>query len=81
MWRLRSGGLLSTNLTRKSSTSNLTPYMVPGPTPSKSRPNRYWSEVYSLVMHKLTKQEVKLQEAVFEIFNGEEDLVEDLKLV
>jgi len=73
--------LSSVNLTRKSSTSNLTPYRVPGPTPSKSRPTRYWSEVYSSVLHKLTKQEVKLQEAVFEIFNGEEDLVEDLKLV
>ena len=33
------------------------------------------------MVHKLTKQEVKLQEAVFEIFNGEEDLVGDLKLV
>jgi len=71
----------SVNLTRKSSTSNLTPYRVPGPTPSKSRPTRYWSEVYSSVVHKLNKQEVKLQEAVYEIFNGEEDLVEDLKLV
>ena len=68
-------------LARKSSTSNLTPYKVPGPTPSKSRPTRYWSEVYSAVVHKLSKQEVKLQEAVFEIFNGEDDLVEDLKLV
>jgi len=71
----------SVNLTRKSSTSTLTPYRVPGPTPSKSRPTRYWSEVYSSVVHKLNKQEVKLQEAVFEIYNGEEDLVEDLKLV
>lgn len=71
----------SVNLTRKSSTSTLTPYRVPGPTPSKSRPTRYWSEVYSSVIDKLTKQEVKLQEAVFEIYNGEEDLVEDLKLV
>ena len=26
-------------------------------------------------------QEIKLQEAIFELFNGEEDLVEDLKLV
>jgi len=71
----------SVNLARKSSTSNLTPYRVPAPTPSKSRPTRYWSEVYSSVVHKLTKQELKFQEAVFEIYNGEEDLVEDLKLV
>jgi len=67
--------------TRKNSTSNLTPYKAPGPTPSKSRPTRYWSEVYSCVLDKLSGQEVKLQEAVFEIFNGEEDLVEDLKLI
>jgi len=71
----------SVNLTRKSSSSNLTPYKAPGPTPSKLRPTRYWSEVYSSVVHKLTKQELKLQEAVFEIYNGEDDLVEDLKLI
>jgi hypothetical protein len=33
------------------------------------------------VVHKLSQQELKLQEAVFEMFNGEDDLVEDLKLV
>jgi len=37
--------------------------------------------VYSTVIHKLSQQEIKLQEAVFEIYNGEEDLVEDLKLI
>ena len=67
--------------TRKNSTSNLTPYKAPGPTPSKARPTRYWSEVYSSVVHKLSQQEVKLQEAVFEIYNGEDDLAEDLKLI
>ena len=66
---------------RKNSSSNLTPYKAPGPTPSKARPTRYWSEVYSKVVHKLSPQEIKLQEAVFEIFNGEDDLVEDLKLI
>jgi len=68
---------------RKSSQANLnlTPYKAPGPTPSKSRPTRYWSDVYKSVLGKLSSQEVKLQEAVFEIFNGEDDLVEDLKLI
>ena len=68
---------------RKSSQANLnlTPYKAPGPTPSKSRPTRYWSDVYKAVLDKLSPQEVKLQEAVFEIFNGEDDLVEDLKLI
>jgi len=68
-------------LTRKNSGAQLTPYKVPGPTPGKSRPTRYWSEVYSSVVHKLSPKELKLQEAVFEIYNGEEDLIEDLKLV
>lgn len=68
-------------LTRKSSTSSLTPYRVPGPTPTKSRPTRYWSTVYAEQCHKLSQKEIKLQEAVFELYNGEEDLVQDLKLV
>ena len=68
---------------RKSSQAslNLTPYKAPGPTPSKSRPTRYWSDKYKSVLDKLSPQEIKLQEAVFEIFNGEDDLVEDLKLI
>ena len=33
------------------------------------------------MVHKLSSQEIKLQEAVFEIYNGEDDLVEDLKLI
>jgi len=68
---------------RKSSQANLnlTPYKAPGPTPSKTRPTRYWSDVYKSVVEKLSPQEIKLQEAVFEIFNGEDDLAEDLKLI
>ena len=66
---------------RKNSSSNLTPYKAPVPTPSKNRPTRYWSDVYSSVLHKLSNQEIKLQEAVYEIFIGEEDLVDDLKLI
>lgn len=71
----------SVHLARKNSGANLTPYKPPVPTPGKGRPTRYWTEVYSSVVHKLSQQELKLQEAVFEMFNGEDDLVEDLKLV
>jgi len=71
----------SVNLTRKSSTSQLTPYKVPAPTPTKSRPTRYWSTVYKDQCHKLSQKEIKLQEAVYELYNGEDDLVEDLNLV
>jgi len=66
---------------RKTSATNLTPYKAPVPTPSKNRPTRYWAEVYSSVLNKLSSQEAKLQEAVYEIFIGEEDLVDDLKLI
>ena len=68
-------------MNRKSSTTSLTPYKPPGPTPGKNRPTKYWSEVYAASCSKISKQEIKLQEAIFELFNGEEDLVEDLKLV
>ena len=44
---------------------------------TKSRPTRYWSDGYSAMVSHL--QEVKLLEAVHELFNGEEHLVEDLK--
>eukprot|EP00088_Acartia_fossae_P003104 TRINITY_DN11289_c0_g1_i1.p1 TRINITY_DN11289_c0_g1~~TRINITY_DN11289_c0_g1_i1.p1 ORF type:complete len:782 (+),score=224.45 TRINITY_DN11289_c0_g1_i1:47-2392(+) len=71
----------SVNLTRKSSTSQLTPYKVPAPTPTKSRPTRYWSTVYKDQCHKLSSKEIKLQEAIYEIYNGEEDLIDDLTLV
>jgi len=69
------------SLSRKASTSSLTPYRPPVPTPGKNRPTRFWSQVYVDSCHKLSRQEIKLQEAIFEIYNGEEDLVEDLKLV
>ena len=46
----------SVNLTRKSSTSQLTPYKVPAPTPTKSRPTRYWSTVYKDQCHKLSQK-------------------------
>ena len=46
----------SVTLTRKSSTSSLTPYRVPGPTPTKSRPTRYWSTVYADQCHKLSQK-------------------------
>jgi len=71
----------SVNLTRKSSSSQLTPYKVPVPTPTKSRPTRYWSTLYKHQCHKLSAKEIKLQEAIYEIYNGEEDLVDDLTLV
>ena len=47
-------------------------------TPNKQRPTRYWSEQYKESCAKLSKQEIRLQEALYEISTGEEDLVSDL---
>ena len=44
-------------------------------TPNKQRPTRYWSEQYKESCAKLSKQEIRLQEALYEISIGEEDLV------
>ena len=56
-------------------------FRPPQPTPNKQRPTRYWSEQYSHQCSLLSKDEVKLQEAIYEIACGEEDLVEDMQLV
>ena len=50
-------------------------------TPNKQRPTRYWSEQYKESCAKLSKQEIRLQEALYEISIGEEDLVSDLRLI
>ena len=56
-------------------------FRKPVATPNKQRPIRYWSEKYQDSCSKLSKQEVRLQEAIFEISTGEEDLVQDLNLL
>ena len=53
----------------------------PQPTPSKQRPTKYWSEQYPETCGKITRQEIKLQEAIFELSHGEEDLVQDMNLL
>lgn len=53
----------------------------PAPTPNKQRPTRYWSEQFAETSQTLTKQEIKLQEALYELSTGEEDLVQDLNLI
>ena len=56
-------------------------YRKPAPTPNKQRPTKYWSESYTETCSKITRQEIKLQEAIFELSTGEEDLVQDLSLL
>ena len=51
------------------------------PTPNKQRPTKYWSDHYTETCSKITRQEIKLQEAIYELSTGEEDLVQDLSLI
>ncbi|KAM6413898.1 rho guanine nucleotide exchange factor 3 isoform 3-T3 [Rhynochetos jubatus] len=51
------------------------------PANTKRRDSKLWSETFDVcVNHMLTSKEIKRQEAIFELSQGEEDLIEDLKL-
>ncbi|XP_014107310.1 PREDICTED: rho guanine nucleotide exchange factor 3 isoform X3 [Pseudopodoces humilis] len=51
------------------------------PATTKRRDSKLWSETFDVcVNHMLTSKEIKRQEAIFELSQGEEDLIEDLKL-
>uniref|UniRef100_A0A8C6PUZ5 Neuroepithelial cell transforming 1 n=1 Tax=Nothobranchius furzeri TaxID=105023 RepID=A0A8C6PUZ5_NOTFU len=52
-----------------------------GPTPTKRRNSTLWSE--TLDVHQkstFSAKEIKRQEAIYELFRGEQDLIEDLQL-
>ncbi|KAM9808314.1 neuroepithelial cell-transforming gene 1 protein-like [Neosynchiropus ocellatus] len=52
-----------------------------GPTPTKRRNSTLWSE--TLDVHQkssFSSKEIKRQEAIYELFRGEQDLIEDLQL-
>nr|XP_054751935.1 rho guanine nucleotide exchange factor 3-like [Lytechinus pictus] len=58
------------------------PYCKPPATPTKRRDSKLWSEtVQGNINEALTKIEIKKQEAIFELLQGEVDLVDDLYLV
>ncbi|GAB1611354.1 neuroepithelial cell-transforming gene 1 protein-like isoform X1, partial [Argonauta hians] len=57
-------------------------YKLPLPSASKPRLDRSWSEsVKSNRITGLTAQEIKRQEAIFELYQGELDLIQDLGVV
>ncbi|XP_022253544.1 neuroepithelial cell-transforming gene 1 protein-like [Limulus polyphemus] len=70
----------------ENSFSSLSPYKQPKATPRKFRSSRLWLDTFSQEKAKEMKEnmnpkELKHQEAIFELYQGEDDLVEDLKLV
>ncbi|XP_069062563.1 rho guanine nucleotide exchange factor 3 isoform X2 [Pleurodeles waltl] len=51
------------------------------PAITKRRDSKLWSETFDVSINQvLTSKEIKRQEAIFELSQGEEDLIEDLKL-
>uniref|UniRef100_UPI00358EA363 rho guanine nucleotide exchange factor 3 isoform X2 n=1 Tax=Myxine glutinosa TaxID=7769 RepID=UPI00358EA363 len=51
------------------------------PTPPRHRLSRLWSDTYKAgVHHELSRTDIKRQEAIFELAQGEHDLIDDLKL-
>ncbi|XP_077452314.1 neuroepithelial cell-transforming gene 1 protein-like [Stigmatopora argus] len=54
---------------------------VAGPTPTKRRNSTLWSEMLDVHQKSsFTSKEIKRQEAIYELFRGEQDLIEDLQL-
>uniref|UniRef100_A0A3P9HIA3 Neuroepithelial cell transforming 1 n=1 Tax=Oryzias latipes TaxID=8090 RepID=A0A3P9HIA3_ORYLA len=52
-----------------------------GPTPTKRRNSTLWSETLDIHQKStFSTKEIKRQEAIYELFRGEQDLIEDLQL-
>ncbi|XP_014676692.1 PREDICTED: rho guanine nucleotide exchange factor 3-like [Priapulus caudatus] len=64
----------------KPDSSFVSPYKKPGPTPTKRRASRLWMDTVNGASLNLSVKEVKRQEAMFELYQGEEDMLEDLRL-
>ncbi|KAF3688635.1 Neuroepithelial cell-transforming gene 1 protein [Channa argus] len=54
---------------------------APGPTPTKRRNSTLWSETLDIHQKStFSTKEIKRQEAIYELYRGEQDLIEDLQL-
>ncbi|OWF55587.1 neuroepithelial cell-transforming gene 1 protein-like isoform X2 [Mizuhopecten yessoensis] len=64
-----------------SSKQSLTPYKAPSPSPAKKRLSRTWSDMMTTsgnMPKELSHRDIKKQEAIYELYQGEKDLAEDL---
>ncbi|XP_033110617.1 rho guanine nucleotide exchange factor 3-like [Anneissia japonica] len=80
------GHALQRSMSFRNSTSSpsvtIKPYSKPQATPTKRRDSRLWSEtVQGNINEVMTKIQIKRQEAIFELLQGEHDMVDDLKLI
>lgn len=61
---------------------NATPYKKPAVTPPRRRLSTFWCEtVQNDDIHSMDKRQLDRQEAIYELYKGEEDLIEDVRMV
>ncbi|XP_064631960.1 rho guanine nucleotide exchange factor 3-like isoform X2 [Lineus longissimus] len=66
----------------KNLSQNAVSYKKPQPTPSKRRPSKLWQEtVEGNVSNVFSEMQIKRQNAIFELYEGENDLVHDLQMI
>lgn len=64
--------------------NTISPYKAPPPSPGRCRLSRTWSDMMNedgTTLTKLSHQDIKHQEAIYELYQGEIDLIEDLNVV
>ncbi|XP_025106495.1 neuroepithelial cell-transforming gene 1 protein-like isoform X2 [Pomacea canaliculata] len=61
----------------------ISPYKIPSPSPAQRRLTRTWSDMMAggSSVASMTPQDIKRQEAIYELYQGEIDIVEDLNNV
>ncbi|KAL4226174.1 Rho guanine nucleotide exchange factor 3 [Mactra antiquata] len=64
--------------------NTISPYKAPPPSPGRCRLSRTWSDMMNedgSMISSLSHQDIKLQEAIYELYQGELDLLQDLNTV
>ncbi|XP_060555151.1 rho guanine nucleotide exchange factor 3-like isoform X2 [Ruditapes philippinarum] len=64
--------------------NTISPYKAPPPSPGRCRLSRTWSDMMNedgTMLSKLSHHDIKHQEAIYELYQGELDLIEDLNVV
>jgi hypothetical protein len=70
-------------LSDKSAVHTDTPYKRPGPsTPKRRRESEFWHQTVSdFDVENYDSSQIKRQEAIYELFKGECDMIDDLEMV
>lgn len=72
------------NVSHQQTRNTISPYKAPPPSPGRCRLSRTWSDMMTedgTMLSKLSNQDIKHQEAIYELYQGELDLISDLNVV